>query len=170
VVGSDYNSLNDFLEAYKRGDGPLNVADVLARVYSINQLRSVAQSLGIKPQTQAVPSPGEEGEGETSRGILRRYEYAKAFADLLEPLEISRAFSFYDHDFHFPIVSYFRLTDLHTFDFILELLQTNHEMGTGDFKRYLTVLCNRKVRHVHWNRCESMELKELYHSCFHVIG
>jgi hypothetical protein len=106
VIGRDYDTFDDFIDAYKNRQGPLDVASVLGKIYSIEQLRLLAETHGIgREKLSATP------EGDNHRGISQRYDCARAIAGLLGVDQVSDLLSLRDHELYFPAITYFRLTD-----------------------------------------------------------
>lgn len=104
MVGSDYESYKEFVDACKYSPKELNAGHVLSKIYLMDQLKQLTAYCEID---EDVTERMDEAESLT--GINNRYARAAAIADILDSKEIGKALSYMDHDFHFPVLSYFLL-------------------------------------------------------------
>lgn len=108
MIGEDYASYDDFIDACRSRRESLDPSGVLGKTYPIEQLRDLAGHLGIS--SEEINEIIKAGESEDKRGVTRRYDYAGAIAQLSTPKEIGEAISYLDHTFCFPVLSYLRLS------------------------------------------------------------
>jgi hypothetical protein len=108
MIGEDYASYDDFMAACRSRRRSLDPSRVLGKIYPIEQLRELAGHLGIS--SEEINEIIEESENEDKRGVKRRYDYARAIAQLSTTEQIGKAISYLDHTFCFPVLSYLRLS------------------------------------------------------------
>ncbi len=108
MIGADYASYDDFMAACGSRRESLDPSRVLGKIYPIEQLRELAEHLGIS--ADQINEIVEEGEGGDKRGVTRRYDCARAIAQLRTAEQIEEALSYLDHTFYFPVLSYLRLS------------------------------------------------------------
>jgi hypothetical protein len=152
--GTDFESLDDFAEAclHKR-DTELDASCVLGKVYSIEQLREIAKVYEFE----------EETEGEGKHGISQRYEFAQGIAEAQTAQDIGELLSRIDHDFYFPILTYFRFPHSELFsatshDPLLKRLEREGFPVSSDF----AIFCNSMIK-PKGRSCE-LESVKIHHS------
>ena len=101
MLGRDYETLEEFKEACARRRGALDPVNVLSRIYYIAQLRDVCAFLGM--ETPEIP--------DGASGMERTYTVAEAIAGESDAESIGAALSRKDHDFYFPVLTYFRFSE-----------------------------------------------------------
>lgn len=108
MIGEDYQSFDSFMAACRSNREPLDPRRVLGKIYPIDQLRKLANHLGIshKEITEIT-----QKEDEDRKGVSRRYRYAEAISQLRSSEEIGKAISYLDHDTYFPVLTYYGLSN-----------------------------------------------------------
>jgi hypothetical protein len=104
MLGKDYGSYDEFKKACRSSRTPLAINSVLGKVYSISQLRSLAEWLRIDPEGSIFQSVERQGKG-------RRYPLADTIAFMGGTERVGEALSRHDHSLYFPFLTYFRLPD-----------------------------------------------------------
>jgi len=125
VLGRDYDSLDDFKEACKRPRGSLDPLSVLSRVYCIDHLRMIAEFLQIGDPE--IPS--------SSAGLSRRYALAEAIAGASDAEAIGAVLSRADHDFYFPVLTYFCISEGEQYASVpslLSYLDRQHDISASE--------------------------------------
>lgn len=136
MIGSDYDSFKEFKKACFNPVGPLNSAYVLGKVYPIDQLKRLISYYNIEDKVTAKLE--KENAGAT-RGINKRYAHAEAIADILKPKQIGEALSLLDHEFCFPVASYFQLPSSEPYKSLnsfLRIIKREFRMTSEDYSKF----------------------------------
>lgn len=137
MVGKDYASYGDFIEACRTRDEPLHTSGVLGKIYSIEQLKSLADFCGFNHrQVVEIGEKSQEIDNRMPKGILKRYCFAEGIAQVATPQQIGEALAYQDHKHCFPVATYLLLTDMMraSMDRISETLRTSYDIGPDNFK------------------------------------
>ena len=111
MIGRDYDSLDDFIEACQERRNSLHSEGVLGKIYSIEQLKLLADYCHLS-RSEVMDATAQENTDEaSSKGIARRYLFAKGIAELRSPEQIGTALSRTDHDCCFSVVTYLSLPE-----------------------------------------------------------
>ncbi|GEM_PF-2565839 len=132
MIGSDYESFKEFMNACKYSLQKLEASHVLGKIYLINQLKQLITYCQIDNKITGKI----DGDG-ANRGINNRYAHADAIADILDTKKIGQALSHLDHDFYFPCVSYFLLPKTGPYKSFItfqKILKTEYNMGSKQIK------------------------------------
>lgn len=138
MVGRDYLSIDDFIKACRERSDSLYPAGVLGKIYTIEQLKSLANYCGFD-QTQvleAATRAQETDDGGPARGISRRYCFAEGISELRALEQIGSALARQDHEYYFHVVTYLRLPETMqaSMDQTVDDLRTAYDMGNLSFK------------------------------------
>ena len=104
--GADYDSIEAFKKACIAHDQPLDPANVLAKVYLMDELKDIAQIAGFR--FNVIDEPERNGVG-------RRYEFAEKIAEQVGTERIGLILSKNDHDSHFQYLSYAKMTSINEY-------------------------------------------------------
>jgi hypothetical protein len=107
MIGKDYESYESFITSCKSQRISLDSRRILGKLYTIEQLRELAEYLQIS--SSDLNEVIEEGDSENKKGVTRRYDFAKAISRLVSAEQIGETISYLDHSFHFPILFYLRI-------------------------------------------------------------
>jgi len=133
MIGSDYDSFTEFMNACKYHPQKLNAGHVLGKIYPIEQLKQLITHCSIEKEVAGKIDPAQAG-----KGINNRYSHAAAIADILDSKKIGQALSCLDHDFHFPVVSYFVLPktpEYKSLNDLKEVLKSKYSLDSKKYKR-----------------------------------
>jgi hypothetical protein len=138
LVGKDYATFDDFIEACRERGSSLYARGVLGKIYSIEQLKSLADycHLNRAQVLEAAETDQENGHGQPRRGISRRYVFAEGITELCALDEIGAALARQDHEYYFSALTYLHLPEMtrSSIDQILDRLRTDYDMGDSNFK------------------------------------
>ena len=114
MIGSDYKTIEKFIEACKKPETELAAGLVLGKVYSVDSIKKIAHKLS--------PAIAKEIDSDR-RGIAKRYEMAEQLADESDTDDIGAALSVLDHDFYENYLSYVKMRDIPAFESLKKFIQ-----------------------------------------------
>jgi hypothetical protein len=126
MLGSSFKSFDQFKQACESNRQILAPYEVLAKIYTANQLRFIAESASVDMDQRL-----EQLELGKRFGVGMRYNDARALSDALnyDPIQIGQLLARLDHYLYFPFVTYLRFPDWPDYasmDQLLTQLAINH--------------------------------------------
>lgn len=126
MLGENYGSLGEFINACRTERVELDTARGLGKIYNVNELRELASEADITlPQV-------------TGAGRERRYSTADAIAECMTAASVGEFLSDYDHKLRFPIVTYYQIPEHKSYSSYNNFLRTLREKDiplNNGFKR-----------------------------------
>ena len=124
MLGRDFDTMDEFIEACKGTREPLDPGCLLARIYPIAQIRHIAKSY-----SKFFGKVDVHPKKMTRDGYGRRYQYAKEFGDIVDVDNLGQILSRLDHDFYFQFLSYARLKNVQPYSSAVEFLSILADRG-----------------------------------------
>ena len=144
MIGEDYSSYDEFMAACERPEEPLNPGHTLAKVYTINQVKDIADKQGFNTHDILEDIDG--------RGRRRTFNLAYEFVDRINADSLGELLSNTDHDMFFPLLSYAALPSTNPYDSFnnfINYLSTKNIIFDSDF-----VFTNNGIIRPHGRNCK----------------
>lgn len=148
MIGSDYKTIEKFVEACNKPEEELDAGLVLSKIYSVDSIKEIAHKL----------SPALVKKLDSDRkGIGKRYEMAEKVAGEFEADKIGETLSVLDHGFYENHLSYVKMGNEKAFESpenFIQHLKTKRIIVNNGFKYFFNGLTKPPGR-----RCKLESIK-----------